>query len=302
VVTGTAFLLLAAILLLVAGYEVMLARSQTQAHLERRLAAHLRGTSLGTLPSPASTVPVPDILAPLLVRAQIVLTSRLLLAISGSLALAVLGALLAFGPFAALVAATALPGALLFYLRRRARRRTEQLVEDLPFFIDSVRQLIAVGNSLPQALARALPAASPAVHDYIGPAIRRIELGAPLAEALQQVAARLHVPEISMLASAVRVNVRYGGPLTQILSNIATLIRERSRVGREIAAATAEMRVSAKLLAVMPLILAAFFLLSNRAYLDFFLDEQRGRHLAMLAVSLQVVGAIAMARVQRLNF
>lgn len=301
-VTGIAFLLLAAVLLLTAGYEVMLARSQAFAHLDRRLAAHLRGVARGALPTAQHTIPVPDILAPLLARAQILLTSRLLLSVSGALALAVIGALLAFGTFAALVVAIALPAALLFYLRRRARRRTEQLIEDLPFFIDAVRQLIAVGNSLPQALARALPASSPAVHAYLGPAIRRIELGAPLGEALQQVATRLHLTEISMLASAIRVNIRYGGPLTHILSNIAALIRERGRVAREIAAATAEMRVSAKLLAVMPLILAAFFLLSNHAYLDFFLDPQRGRTLALVAVALQLIGAAAMARIQRLDF
>src|SRR3546814_12883078 len=72
------------------------------------------------------------------------------------------------------------------------------------------------------------------VRSYIAPVARRLELGAPVADAMQVLAERLRVPEISMLAAAIRTNMRYGGSISAVLLYLANILPERIRINREL--------------------------------------------------------------------
>jgi tight adherence protein B len=268
--------------------------------LERRIA--LQHGKTGTAPRHVRPFSLPAWLEPVLARAQIELTPRMLgtlVAVAGLVFCAVLflqGVLVALGAVLALAAGTVV------YVRERARRRSEAFIDALPFFLDTMRQLLAVGNSLSQALLRAMASAPAPIEGYLGAAARRIELGAPLGDAVQQVADRLAIPELAMLAAAVRSNLRFGGPMAGIVGNLVNLIRERLRIKRELASATAEVRVSTRLMIAIPLALTAFMLLTIPSYSRFFINDPRGHVQAGVAVVMQGLGMVLMVRLQRLSF
>jgi tight adherence protein B len=218
------------------------------------------------------------------------------------MALYMLFLLLLGGPVMTIMLLPLPPLALFWWIRRRAQRRIDALVEALPFYIDAVRQMQAVGSSLSQALERSLPEAPGIVRSYLAPAARRLELGAPVSEAMQQLADRLRVPEMSMLAAAIRTNIRYGGSISGVLSNLSAILRERMRIARELKAATSEAKVSSRVLIAMPLVAMALLMASNPTYVDFFLSDARGHRMAIIAVVLQAVGMLVMRRVMRLAF
>ncbi|HEX7742680.1 MAG TPA: type II secretion system F family protein, partial [Sphingobium sp.] len=222
--------------------------------------------------------------------------------LGGGAALLALFALLLAGPIAALLLLLALPLLLFAWVRRRADKRIEALVDALPFTIDAVRQMQTVGASLSQALERSLDEAPEIVRGYLSPVARRLELGAPVGEAIQQVADRLRVPEMSMLAAAIRTNLRYGGSITAVLANLAGILRDRIRIKRDLKAATSEARVSGRVLVAMPLVAMALLMSMNPAYIDFFLHDPRGSRLAVIAIGLQGAGMLVMRRVMRLAF
>lgn len=297
---GAAFLALALLVAAATLLPLLAARGREKARLDRRLA-----------PLSAATLPVarridrftmPERIAPLLARAQIEVTSRAIGILAGCGALLALFLLLFAGPIATVGFLVALPFLLLAWVRRRAQRRIEALIDALPFYIDAVRQMQTVGNSLAQALERALHEAPDSVRLYLAPMARRLELGAPAGEAIQQLADRLRVPEMSMLAAAIRTSIRYGGSITAVLSNLAAILRERIRIKRELKAATSEARVSSRVLVAMPLVAMALLMSMNPAYIDFFLTDPRGRRLAIVAIALQAMGMLVMRRVMRLAF
>lgn len=298
-VIGAAYLLLALLTLLGVGYYLMLERNRGAALLDRRIAAVAEPAAAVRLAGPMR---IPDFVAPLLAQAQIEPTPRMVSLVVGLLLLLFVSALSLAGAGAALAAALLPAGALIFYVRQRAFARVDALIEALPFYLDGVRQLMVVGSSLPQALVRALPAAASELQSFVGPAVRRIELGAPVAETMQGLALRLRVPEVSMLAAAIGANLRFGGPMSAVLGNLAQIVRERLRVRRELRSATAEVRVSTRLLMAMPVAMAAFLFFANRAYFDFFLHEPRGHFLGMLAIGLQLAGMLIMRRMMRASF
>lgn len=298
--SGMAFLALALLVLAAIGWQWLAARAKERALLDARLSL-LATDRLPTRPV-RRLVSVPEMVAPLLTQAQIELTTRALGLFAGVLVLLALALLIAAGPVAALALLVLPPLLMLAWVRRRAHRRIETLIEALPHYIDAVRQKQAIGNSLAQALERSLADAPAIVGSYIAPVARRLELGAPVAESMQLLADRLHVPEMSMLAAAIRTNMRYGGSITTVLANLSHILRERVRIKRELRAAISEARVSGRVLIAMPLVAMALLVAMNPAYMDFFLTDPRGHRLALVAIALQGTGMLVMRRVMRLSF
>lgn len=295
--SGAAYLLLSLLIIAGIGWQLLAEQARQRAVIDRRL-----GPALSAAPPRAAALTVPDRIAPLLAQAQIEFTTRAVGMAGGLLLLIALSALLAAGPVAALAVMAGVPTALLGWVRRRAQRRVEALIEALPYYIDAVRQMQAVGNSLAQALERALADAPAVVQSYIAPVARRLELGASVADAMQMLAERLRVPEISMLAAAIRTNMRYGGSISTVLLNLANILRERIRIKRELKAAISEAKISGRVLIVMPLVAMAALVAMNPDYIDFFLRDPRGHRLAIVAMVLQGLGMLVMRRVMRLTF
>lgn len=295
--SGAGFLVLALMILTGIGWMLLVERVRQRGEIDRRL-----GFATATVAQRRVVVSVPEIVAPLLAQAQVEVTARALGMFGGLLVLAALFALLAAGPVAALAVLAGVPLGLFGWIRRRAQRRVEALIEALPYYIDAVRQMQAVGNSLAQALERALADAPAIVQGTIAPVTRRLELGAPVADAMQILAERLRVPEISMLAAAIRTNMRYGGSISAVLLNLSNILRERIRIKRDLKAAISEAKISGRVLIVMPLVAMVLLVAMNPSYVDFFLGDPRGHQLGVVAVVLQGLGMLVMRRVMRLAF
>ena len=300
---GLAFILLALMILSAIAWWMIALHRHELARLDNRLARQSSGKAVAA--PRAMTLPpmlVPAFLGPLLARAQIELTARSVGLFAGVNLLAAIVALLAAGPVAAL-GVLVLPALIgLVYARGRARRRVDALIEAMPHYIDAVRQMNMVGNSLSQALERSLAEAPPIVRSYMAPVARRLELGAPAGDAIQLLASRLGIAEISMLAAAIRTNLRYGGSINTVLSNLSGILRARIRVKRELDAATAQARVSSRVLIAMPIIALGIMVLMNPVYIDFFTSDHRGQRLALIAIGFQSLGIFAMNRMMRLSF
>ena len=299
-VRAGAYLVLALLTLGALAWYLLAERARGIAAVDRRLAQMVAPSR--TAATGATRISVPERLAPLLAQAQVEMTRQGLRQLALAGLAVVLAALLLAGPVAALVLVIGVPMAGYSWLQSRARKRIEALTDALPLYLDGVRQLQAVGNSLSQALERALADAPDAVRRYFAATGRRLEMGAPVAETMQQLADRLRVPEVSMLAAAIRTNLRFGGSLGTALTNLAAILRERVRIRRELSAATSESRISARVLIAMPLLAMALLMFMNPGYLDFFTGDPRGQKLSVFAIGLEALGIVVVRRMMRLAF
>jgi tight adherence protein B len=188
------------------------------------------------------------------------------------------------------------------WVRRRARRNLAAFAAALPSFLDGMRQLLAVGASLQQALTRTVEGSGPEVRRYFAPVVRRIQNGASVPESLAWLAQRLDMGELHMLAAAVQTNARFGGPISPVLTNLTGLLRDRMRVERELKAATAEVRMTGWVLAGLPPLAAAAIALINPPYMAFLVGTDLGRTLLTVAVGLQLAGVAFMRRIMATSF
>jgi len=302
VVGGLAYLLLSLLILGAIAIHYLSERNKALAAIDRRLDGIGEARPARQPRRPLAVISVPDRLAPLLAQAQVEPTAKTLRGIVLSiLALAVV-LLLISGPVVTLAMLVGLPILAHSWLTARARKRIDALAEAMPLYLDSVRQLQAVGNSLSQALERSLAESPEAIKSYFAPAALRLAMGAPVAETMQQLADKLQIPEVSMLAAAIRTNIRYGGSISGAFSNLAHILRERLRIKRELAAATSEAKMSSKVLIGMPLVAMAILMFMNPSYIDFFFVDERGQTMAAFALGLELLGILVIRRLLRLDF
>lgn len=181
----------------------------------------------------------------------------------------------------------------------RARQRMNALSDAMLGYFDRVRQLLVVGNSLSVALARATQSSPPIVVEFFQPTIRRIANGAGVAESVNQLARELDLYELRLFGAAIETNLRFGGSLTAILSSLIENIRRRASVMREVRVSTSQIRASAWVLGLLPMVVASAVVVQSPEYMRWFIEEPVGRQLLIYCGISQVLGAFMMRSVVR---
>ena len=105
--------------------------------------------------------------------------------------------------------------------------------------------------------------------------------------------------ELRLFALGLKVNHRYGGNASELLENLIKMIRERDQGARQLRAMTGETRVTAVVLALLPISVAGYFLVTNPTYLVGMWADDSGRWMLIGAFAMQVFGCIALWRMLR---
>jgi tight adherence protein B len=206
------------------------------------------------------------------------------------------------GPLAGLLSAVALASLALCALEYRANMRVRRLSDCMLGFLERMRQLLSVGNSLSVALERAVENSPPIVTQCLTPTLRRIANGSGVAESLERAASEMDLYELHLLATATRTNLRFGGSMTAILRNIIENIRRRASIERELRANTTQIRASAWVLALLPVLVATLVIMTNRDYSRWFLATEKGHVMLAYAVCSQIAGALCMRMIIRTRY
>ncbi len=179
----------------------------------------------------------------------------------------------------------------------RARKRMDALSDAMLGYFDRVRQLLVVGNSLSVALARATQSSPPVVVEFFQPTMRRIANGASVGESVNQLAREVDIYELRLFGAAIETNLRFGGALTAILANLIETRRRRAALMREVRVNTSQIRASAWVLGILPILVSAVVMSQSPDYMRWFIDEPAGRSLLVYCAVSQLIGAFLMRKV-----
>ena len=186
----------------------------------------------------------------------------------------------------------------LWMLNREAKRRA-RILEQLPDFVEHMVRALSAGNGLEESMYSATADAQEPIRNLFLSVGRQVRLGAPIEDVLDQAADIHGVNEIRVMAMAARVNRRYGGSLKRIFKSLVQAIRERDAAARELRALTAETRLSAVVLAIVPIGLSLYILLQNPDYYLDMWNQPRGRGVLLFSMFLQVSGIAVIWRMLR---
>lgn len=176
------------------------------------------------------------------------------------------------------------------------RRRLQKMIRQMPNFLDQVVRSLHSGRTLGDAIAQAVSVAADPLREIFSLVNNHVQLGISLPEALQEVAELYDVEELHVFSLGVAVNHRYGGNTTDLLENIIKVIHEREKLSRQLRAMTGETRLSAMVLALLPVGLGGYILFTNPGYLMNMWLDGSGRWLLLTSLGLQALGCYVLWR------
>jgi tight adherence protein B len=202
--------------------------------------------------------------------------------------------------FAVSILFSVLPIGLFIYVVRQ--RRISRFAELLPDSIDVIVRGIRVGYPLPAALdlvAREMP---DPVGTEFGMVSDEITFGQDLRTAIENLYRRVGQEDLLFLVMAINVQSQTGGNLAQILSSLSRLLRNRSKMALKIKALSADGRMSAIVLSLIPFALFLCICLIAPSYFGEIREHPVIFPALIYAVISLVVGNFVMYRMVHFNY
>jgi tight adherence protein B len=216
---------------------------------------------------------------------------ELLLAVFGMVALLTLA--LTGMPFIALCAAFVAVALLCGKAQRTLDTWGARLVAQIPEVLRSLGLCFNTGYSLQQAfeqVARDTP-------DPLGIELRQanfdIAAGRSIEEALSALEKRTKAGDLRFAIIALEIQHRTGGSLQDLLENAADAVLASADLRRQLSVQTAQARLSAKVVTIMPVVLVAILSLAMEGYLQTFFSSAEGLAILIIALAMEAIGVFA---------
>jgi tight adherence protein B len=217
------------------------------------------------------------------------LTLMALLGVAG----VVLGMMLPFlvnGPITAAVLGLGCSTLPYFYVRHKRQTRLDSLEEQFPEALDFLSRSMRAGH----AFSISLEMVGEELADPLGQEFRGLfneqNLGAPLDVALRNFGMRVPLLDVRFFTSSVLLQRQTGGNLSEILTRLAYIIRERFRLKGQVKAASAHGRLTATILTLLPIGTMLGLLLVAPGYLQTMAADSDGKMMIGGAIVAQVLG------------
>ena len=199
-----------------------------------------------------------------------------------------------------------LTGALAFWIpyvriAMARRRRLDKIEEQLPDAIDMIKRGLRAGHPFSAAVKLVAEDMDQPIAAEFEQAFADLNYGNDLRRAMLGLLSR--VPSVSVMAmvTAVLVQKETGGNLAEILEQISGVIRGRFRFHRKVRTLSAEGRISAWILALIPLGLFAMLSVTSPGYLPVLLKHPIGHRLLEGSGVLAVIGIYWVRRIIRIE-
>jgi len=183
-----------------------------------------------------------------------------------SLAAMAVGVLLFGVPYFLLMAipvGLGIPMFLKFKIGRRRKQFVNQLGDTLQLMAGSLTAGYGLGQTL-DSVARETD--SPTSEEFQR-VVMETRLGRSLEDALQAMSYRIGAKDFDWVVDAIKIQASVGGNLSEIIEQVGETIRARTRIKRQVDALTAEGKISALVLFVLPFGLFGFIFSSNPDYI-----------------------------------
>lgn len=196
------------------------------------------------------------------------------------------------------VVAYMLPG---FYIKIKKAKRSKQLGEQLPEALGIIANGLRAGYSFPQAMDVVSREMLPPIGEEFARVIKENRLGKPMEDVLNDLVVRAEDEDIDIFVTALLIQKQVGGNLAEILNKIEHTIRERVRIKGEINTLTAQQKLSALIIVLLPFVVGFFLNIISPEYFSVLLSEDIGWILMGFAIVLQVIGIFVISKLIKID-
>ena len=189
----------------------------------------------------------------------------------------------------------------LVLLRRARAARLVKIEEQLPEAADFLARAMRAGHSFSNVLQMVGTELPEPLSGEFRAAHEEINYGVPMNEALYNLADRIPLTDLRYLVIAVVIQRESGGNLAEILGNISHIIRERLKLIAKVRVLSAEGRMSAWILGLMPFCVMLFMTIANPQYVSLLWTDPTGIKMLWASAGMILVGAVWIRRLVQIR-
>jgi tight adherence protein B len=182
------------------------------------------------------------------------------------------------------------------YLGFKEGRRTSAFLAQLPDTLQMIAGSLSAGYSMPQAIDTVVREGSQPISGEFNRALVEARLGVPIEDAMEGIADRMKSRDFAWVVMAIRIQREVGGNLAELLTTVSNTLRERETLRRQVRVLSAEGRLSAWILGLLPIVFALYLVIAQPKYLKPLVSEALGWFLIVIGVVLLTVGALWMRK------
>lgn len=182
---------------------------------------------------------------------------------------------------------------LLRFKRQRHARFEQQFAEGL----ETIANALKTGYSLPQALDLLVREGNPPISQEFALVMRDYRLGTPVDQALENLTRRIRSENLELVVNAVRTLRRTGGNLVEVFEHISHVISERQRVQGRIDVLTAQGKMEALVIGLIPFFLLLVINMIAPEMVEPLFTTVIGWAMLLLVVVLDAIGIILIMKI-----
>ena len=196
----------------------------------------------------------------------------------------------------AVIVAFGLGNAPLMFLKRKKGKRMDQFQQQLPDALDLMSRALKAGHTFSGGMRMVADEFENPLGEEFRITLEEINFGMDVDRALLNLQERVDVTDLKFFIVSVNIQRETGGNLSEIISNIASLVRERFVLYGKVRILSAEGRISALLLSALPFGISGVLYVINPDYISLLWTHELGRTMAWSAVISMGIGIAIMRR------
>ncbi|KQW57297.1 type II secretion system F family protein [Variovorax sp. Root411] len=225
------------------------------------------------------------------------------------LACGVLGVLVFFATMwmarqSALLALVAGIGAAMLpaiYLQRQRNRRLTRMEKQLPEALDLVTRALRAGHSFASGVQMIGDEMADPIASEFRMVADEVNFGVSLQQALTNLSERVPLTDLRYFVVAVLIQRDSGGNLTEVLSNLSRLIRDRLKLLARVRVLSSEGRLSAWILGLMPFALGGLMNMFNPEFMAPLWTDPIGQTVVKYMLALMLVGIVILRKIVKIR-
>lgn len=186
-------------------------------------------------------------------------------------------------------------------LRRKRGARLYKFEEHFPEALDLLSRAVRAGH----AFSAGMKMVADELDEPVGPEFRKAfdeqNYGLPLKESLNNLAERIPLLDVRFFSTAVLIQRETGGNLSEILDNLANVVRERFKIRRQVRVHTAHGRFTGYVLMALPAFLAIALFFINPDHMRVLFEERMGQLMIVGTIIMQTIGFIWIKQIVKIE-
>jgi len=184
---------------------------------------------------------------------------------------------------------------------RKIKKRQLAFLKLFPDAIELMVRGLRAGLPVAESFINVSKELPPPMGDTFGNVSHQTQLGVPMEKALMDNADKLGLTEFNFFVTTIILQRETGGNLSEILNNLADMLRQRHMMRLKISALSSEARASAYIIGALPFLVFGILMVVSPAYLQPLFHDARGNKALLMAIGSLCLGGFIMNRMTKLE-